>query len=69
MYCIAQDLFWFPSELKKPECGKIVLISGGLARWDGMYWYSMTGDDYNRRIQWDVKGWAYIPKIPEDFKS
>ena len=67
MYCIAQDLFWFPSALKKPEPGKLVLVSGGLATWDGMYWHTMTGEDSGRIIQWDVKVWADFPKIPEDF--
>ena len=69
MYCIAQDLFWFPAGTKKPDSGRMVLVSGGIAKWDGMYWYSMTGEDAGKRIRWDVKGWAEFPKIPEDFRN
>jgi hypothetical protein len=69
MYCIVSDLLWFPAALRKPDLGQLVLVSGGLAKWDGMYWHSMTGEDTNRRITWDVVCWAELPKIPDHFKQ
>lgn len=41
-----------------PARNSLVLVSGGIARWNGEYWKTETGEDHGRRIEWEVKWWA-----------
>lgn len=48
-----------PSKLL-PARNTLVIVSGGIARWNGEYWETETGEDHGRPIQWEVKWWAQI---------
>lgn len=41
-----------------------VLVKGGVAYWDGEFWYSCV-ERCHPRIQWDVEYWALLPKPPD----
>lgn len=60
----AGNVFWFDSADKKPDTNRLVLVNGGVAKWDGMLWITETGDASGRPIRWDVRYWAELPKPP-----
>ena len=46
-----------PSE-NLPKEFSIVLIEGGIGRWNGANWETMTGFDAGRAVEWEVEWWA-----------
>jgi len=46
-----------------PQINEMVIVAGGLARWDGEHWRSVI--DENRVIQWPVTWWLPLP-VNED---
>ena len=40
-----------------------VLVSGGIAYWDGMIWYTCMERDHPP-IQWEIEYWATLSKPP-----
>ena len=46
-----------------PEVGRLVIVSGGTAIYDGVVWVTVPT---MRRIQWDVLEWAEFPQFKEE---
>ncbi len=61
---------WISVKDRLPEENRNVIIYGGLGRYSDGLWYSMTGEDSNRLIQWEVTHWQPLPlpEPPEDIK-
>jgi len=57
---------WIPVSERLPEEDKNVIVSGGLAYLEDGIWYSDTGQDYGRPIQWAVTHWKPLPNVPKD---
>lgn len=50
----------------KPTTGRMVLVEGGCAYWDGENWRTLMGQDALSKfpiITWPVKWWADLPKL------
>ena len=41
-----------------------VLVAGGVAYWDGEYWYTCV-ERHHPKIQWTVECWAPLPEPPD----
>lgn len=50
------------TENELPPPNILVVVEGGVARWNGKDWLSAI--DEERVIQWKVKWWAYFPVSP-----
>jgi len=56
---------WISVEDRLPEDGRLVLVSGGVARLENGIWYSYTG--YTRqKIIWNVTHWQPLPEPPKE---
>ena len=56
---------WISVKDRLPESNKLVIVSGGIARYNGMYWFSETSQA-DRRIEWEVTHWQPLPEPPEE---
>ncbi|KKK56220.1 hypothetical protein LCGC14_3066700 [marine sediment metagenome] len=54
---------WISVDDAMPTPYKNVLVSEGVAYWDEYDWYSMMDSD-RRKIEWEVRHWASLPKAP-----
>lgn len=52
------------TRLEFPRLNVLVLVEGGLARWNGKYWISETYSEGDIPIKWEVKWWADLPVNP-----
>lgn len=58
---------WVPVEERLPETRQIVLIAGGIGHLaHGGTWYTDTGPDAGRQIQWEVTHWMPLPTSPNN---
>lgn len=50
--------------LRFPPPDVMVIVEGGVARWNGKDWISNMYCSGGRVIQWEVKWWAHLPINP-----
>ena len=60
---------WIPVSERLPEEGKLVIVDGGVAIREYGKWYSQTGDDTGRRIEWPVTHWRPLPAPPKEVNN
>lgn len=58
------ELIIYLTEFAFPHPDKLVIVEGGIARWNGRDWFSANYDSGGRVIQWEVKWWAHLPANP-----
>ena len=51
---------------RMPEINVLVYVAGGLAKWTGHVWLSMTAQSAYCDITWPVKWWAYVLQGAEE---
>lgn len=59
---------WIPVEIGMPIPYKPVLVEGGCAYWDGIYWYTYMERNHPK-IEWEVKCWALMPNPNDNSKA
>jgi len=56
---------WIRVKDRLPDIDVTVLVDGGIAKWNGESWYSLTGCEYpGRPIHWEVTHWMPLPEPP-----
>lgn len=61
---------WVSVKDRMPPTDGLVIVQGGVARWNGTEWRTMTGYEYpGRPIQWEVTHWMPMPTLPAERNS
>lgn len=52
------EIYIYRTSEKMPRRYESVIVSGGIAFWDGEDWITQTGAEAGEKIQWAVEWWT-----------